>query len=160
MPFCLIVPAQQIGKAQVCPPLRIAHTLIKNPFNLTPDAMLQCRQPFQDFLQPVPLVNAYHEPLAGDKDRLKKLPFLFHRVEFNTILIVEAVIVMLAAHQVFGKHPVFILFLWRKDFLFLFIRPCIAGRQAGSLQAAFNHLLYFFYPAMRLDEQVQVFRLL
>ena len=79
------------------------------------------------------LVNAYHEPLAGDNDRLKKLPFLFHRVEFNTILIVEAVIVMLIAHQVFSKHPVFILFLWREDVLFLFDRPGVAGREASSL---------------------------
>ena len=108
----------------------------------------------------MPLVNSNHKAIAGNINSLEELPFLFHRVEFNTILIVEAVIVMLAAHQVFGKHPVFILFLWREDVLFLFIWPCIAGRQAGSLQAAFNHLLYFFYPAMRLDEQVQVFRIL
>ena len=44
--FGLVISPKQIGKAQVCPPFRIAHALIENPFNLTPDAMLQCGQPF------------------------------------------------------------------------------------------------------------------
>ena len=148
MPFCLIVPSQQIGKAQVCPPFRIVHTLIENPFNLTPDAMLQRGQPFQNFFQSVPLVDTHHEAIAGNINSLEELPFLFHRVEFNTILIVEAVVVMLVAHQVFGKHPVFILFLWREDVLFLFIWPGVAGRQAGTLQTVYNQLLHLFQSAV------------
>ena len=81
----------------------------------------------------MPLVNSNHKAIAGNINSLEELPFLFHRVEFNTILIVEAVVVMLIAHQVFGKHPVFILFLWREDVLFLFIWSGVAGREARSL---------------------------
>ena len=94
----LIVPSQQIGVAQVCPPFRIAHALIENPFDLTPDAMLQCRQSFENLLQPVPLVNSDHEAVAGHINGLEELPFLFHRVEFNAVFVVETVVVMLIAH--------------------------------------------------------------
>ena len=103
-------------------------TLIENPLALTPDAMLQRGQPFQDFLKPVPLVNAHHKPVTWNINRLEELPFLLHCVEFNAIFVVEAVVVVLVAHQVFGKNPVLVFFLWRKDVLFLFIRSGIAGK--------------------------------
>ena len=122
--------------------------------------MLQRGQPFQDFLKPVPLVNAHHKPVTWNINCLEELPFLLHCVEFNAVFVVEAVVVVLVAHQVFGKNPVLVFFLWRKDVLFLFIRSGIAGRKTGALQTVCNQLLDFFNTAMLLNETGQVLRLL
>ena len=83
--FCFLIPSKQIGKSQISPPVRGFHTLIENPLDLTPDAMLQRGQPFQDFLKPVPLVNAHHKPVTWNINCLEELPFLLHCVEFNAI---------------------------------------------------------------------------
>ena len=158
--FCFFIPSKQICKSQISPPVRGFHTLIENPLDLTPDAMLQRGQPFQNFFKSVPLVNAHHKPVTWNINRLEELPFLLHCVEFNAIFVVEAVVVVLVAHQVFGKNPVLVFFLWRKDVLFLFIRSGIAGRKTGALQTVCNQLLDFFNTAMFLNETGQVLRLL
>ena len=150
--FCFLIPSKQIGKSQISPPVRGFHTLIENPLDLTPDAMLQRGQPFQDFLKPVPLVNAHHKPVTWNINCLEELPFLLHCVEFNAVFVVEAVVVVLVAHQVFGKDPVLVFFLGRKDVLFLFIRSGIAWRKTGALQTVCNQLLDFFNTAMLLNE--------
>ena len=148
------------GMVKLCSLPKKNSTLIENPLDLTPDAMLQRGQPFQNFFKSVPLVNAHHKPVTWNINRLEELPFLLHCVEFNAIFVVEAVVVVLVAHQVFGKNPVLVFFLWRKDVLFLFIRSGIAGRKTGALQTVCNQLLDFFNTAMLLNETGQVLRLL
>ena len=51
--FCFFIPSKQICKSQISPPVRDFHTLIENPLDLTPDAMLQRGQPFQNFFKSV-----------------------------------------------------------------------------------------------------------
>ena len=95
MGFCFFIPSKQICKSQISPPVRGFHTLIENPLDLTPDAMLQRGQPFQNFFKSVPLVNAHHKPVTWNINRLEELPFLLHCVEFNAIFVVEAVVASL-----------------------------------------------------------------
>ena len=75
--------------------------------------MLQRRQPFQDFLKSVPLVNAHHKPVTWNINRLEELPFLLHCVEFNAVFVVEAVVVVPVSYthldvykrQVYSRTP-------------------------------------------------------
>ena len=69
MCLSLFAPPQEVGKAKIGPAIWSRHTLVEDPFNLSPDTVFQRGQPLQDFRQPAPLVDAHHKAVAGDKDR-------------------------------------------------------------------------------------------